>query len=217
MGGCWAANKTTHNASIKSWTRGRAPQEAGRVNCWLLLPFCVTRCIDFLKESSHSIHNLLLLTSLLPMNGLPLGRQTMLTPWTGPADSRAHCAGEGWEDGPTSGSPTPLSTGRHCVRWGLVDLLRRSDSQHSPPQPPPPPSFPPSPHQEWLPLTLALTRPHLHQEKEGKERRLGKERGREGGRPGRKSREWHRNITMHLEARLANTAGLGNSGAFNES
>lgn len=47
---------------------------------------------------------------------------------------------------------------------------------------------------EWLHY-LGSHWPHLHQEKEG--RRKGE----------KKSNEWHHNITMHLEARLANTAG----------
>lgn len=51
--------------------------------------------------------------------------------------------------------------------------------------------------------------PHLHQEKEGRRRRRRKKEGRgEQERKGeRKSSEWHHNITMHLEAQLANTAG----------
>lgn len=42
------------------------------------------------------------------------------------------------------------------------------------------------------------------EEDEEEEERGGKEPGRKGE---RKSREWHHNITMHSEARLANTAG----------
>lgn len=102
--------------------------------------------LKFRKYGSHSIHNLLLLTSFLLMVGLLLGRQTMLTPRTGPADLRAHCAREWWKDGPTNGSPTLLSTGRHCARWGFVGLLWRSEGQHSPPPPPLTPGALPPPY-----------------------------------------------------------------------
>ena len=53
----------------------------------------------------------------------------------------------------------------------------------------------------WLSLASFAPRKGGEEEEEKKE---GREQERKGE---RKSSEWHHNITMHLEAQLANTAG----------
>lgn len=121
---------------------------------------------------------------------------TMPTPWTGPLIRGPLC----WRGSANKWFSHSVIIGHRCLQWAY-DLLCYET----------PPTHPQI--SSWRILndctTLALTGLICT-----KRRRVGGgEGGRKKGREGageeerEKESEWHHNITMHLEAQLANTAG----------